>query len=151
MNCQHFLYRLRGANGALLYVGITTNVERRGHEHRAEKLWYSEVASVDEEAYPDRASAHAAEVVAIRTEAPKYNSAHAVKGASTQDPGRFAGWSREHVLAELTHAAEKIVQADRARDTLIREGAGLDIPKPQLAAAAKLSRRAVYDILEKQL
>ncbi len=57
---------------------------------------------------------------------------------------------RTEVLALLTETAQTRDRATEDRDTLIREGVALDIPKATLAAAAKLSRRAVYDIIERE-
>lgn len=51
---------------------------------------------------------------------------------------------------ELLDQLAKVVTALDTRDALICEGAALGIPKAQLAAAARLSRRGVYDILERQ-
>lgn len=57
---------------------------------------------------------------------------------------------RDAVLRRLAKTAETQARAVEQRDQLIRQGAALGIPKTTLADAAKLSRRAVYDILDKQ-
>lgn len=56
---------------------------------------------------------------------------------------------QEQLLDALAEAVGTQHRAGLDRDMLIRRGAELGIPKATLAAAAKLSRRAVYDILEK--
>lgn len=56
---------------------------------------------------------------------------------------------RGALLAQLTEAVDTQHRAGLDRDFLIRRGAALGIPKTTLAATAKLSRRSVYDILEK--
>lgn len=53
------------------------------------------------------------------------------------------------LLAALAAAAAAREQATDDRDALIRKGAALRIPKNQLAQAARLTRRAVYDVLSR--
>ena len=70
------LYRFYDAAGVLLYVGISSigPVRWLGHQFRD---WWTLVATVTTEHFPDRAPALAAEVLAIKTEEPKYNIVHA--------------------------------------------------------------------------
>lgn len=72
---DHALYRFFDATGQLLYVGLTSDPGRRMGQHRVEKPWWSEVANVTIQTYPDRESVAAAERAAIRTETPRYNVA----------------------------------------------------------------------------
>lgn len=67
------LYRLRDTASRLLYVGIAGNPGRRFEQHRKDKLWWGEVARIDLEHHPDRASAATAEMAAIKSEGPAYN------------------------------------------------------------------------------
>jgi hypothetical protein len=67
------LYRMYDAHGSLLYVGITQRRMQRFHEHSASQPWWSQVARIDVEHHPDRASVEAAERHAIQTEDPHYN------------------------------------------------------------------------------
>jgi predicted GIY-YIG superfamily endonuclease len=62
------LYRLRDASGALLYVGVTTDVNRRLAEHRMSKSWAEEIARVEVDDYPSRWRAALAERAAARGE-----------------------------------------------------------------------------------
>lgn len=71
-----YLYRFFDADGRLLYVGITYRMPDRMSSHRRTKPW-DEVKSITVERYPDRASAAAAEVKAIREEKPLWNVVHA--------------------------------------------------------------------------
>ncbi|MEV7492192.1 type II toxin-antitoxin system prevent-host-death family antitoxin [Streptomyces anulatus] len=73
------LYRLFGATGQLLYVGITTQPETRWTQHAADKPWWPLVRQRNVEWHPSRPVAERAELAAIRTEAPLYNSANARK------------------------------------------------------------------------
>ena len=69
------LYRLYDADGALLYIGFSTDPTRRWKEHRKEMLWWPEVARKDVEWLPvsDEPEVRHTEVSAIRTENPRYN------------------------------------------------------------------------------
>jgi len=75
----HEVYRLYGESGALLYVGVTRNRKQRMASHRRTKVWWSEVdeARTTWVAHATAADASAAELSAILTEAPRYNSAGA--------------------------------------------------------------------------
>lgn len=69
------LYRFFDADGALLYVGITADLEQRWTKHQSEKPWWPDVAEKTVAWHDDRPSALAAELEAIKTEAPRYNVA----------------------------------------------------------------------------
>jgi predicted GIY-YIG superfamily endonuclease len=71
MTCS--LYRHFDADGALLYVGITKNIETRTNQHKRSSAWFSEVASTTVEKLPSREHAEALERVAIRFENPIFN------------------------------------------------------------------------------
>jgi hypothetical protein len=60
------LYRLYDSAGALLYAGISTNVDRRLSEHRMSKRWYRSVARVETDEYQSRWRAALAELSAGR-------------------------------------------------------------------------------------
>lgn len=73
------LYRLYGATGSLLYVGISVNPEARLKAHRwgpDRQPWRLEIASQAVEWYDTRQQARAAEVAAIRAELPQHNRRH---------------------------------------------------------------------------
>lgn len=88
MTEQHTaLYRLLGANGRLLYVGISGNPDARWGTHSNNQPWWKEVADRKVEWHPSRETAAAAEVAAIKAERPLYNKQHSV--ISARDiPGR---------------------------------------------------------------
>lgn len=73
---DHALYRFYDANGALLYIGIALQPFARMGQHRREKSWWGEVATVTIEHHHSRADAVAAERDAIKAEKPKYNVVH---------------------------------------------------------------------------
>lgn len=78
-NSVQYLYRLYDRDGQLLYIGVTDNVLRRWKEHSKEKFWWDQVHTFTKEEYPDRSSVENAERLAIKTESPTYNIAHAVR------------------------------------------------------------------------
>lgn len=80
---HHALYRFWDAQGALLYVGITADLPTRIKSHRDGKPWWSLVAKMTIEPYPDRPSVLAAEVTAIQTEHPLHNRQHSARSART--------------------------------------------------------------------
>ena len=87
------LYRLWNADHALLYVGITDDLEARTEEHRADKPWWDEVDQVSTEELPSRRRALEAETRAIFWEQPRYN----VLGS----PRYSADWeARYHALED---------------------------------------------------
>jgi predicted GIY-YIG superfamily endonuclease len=69
-----YLYRFFDAVDRLLYVGITRDVGTRFAAHRRKAGWWSEVVRCEYLALPDRASAEAAEALAIVTERPLHNA-----------------------------------------------------------------------------
>lgn len=69
------LYRHFSADGRLLYVGISLNTVQRTAQHRNGAHWFRDIARIDIEWLPERASALASEAVAIATENPLWNLA----------------------------------------------------------------------------
>jgi predicted GIY-YIG superfamily endonuclease len=72
------LYRFYGADGELLYVGITNRLQKRWREHSRHyaATWWPKVRSNTVHWYPNRTEAGRAEREAIRTEKPLYNVMH---------------------------------------------------------------------------
>lgn len=68
------VYRLFNADGRLLYVGMCFNVASRMTTHKKRAAWWGEVAGEPQVTWmANRASADAAETIAINLEDPKYN------------------------------------------------------------------------------
>jgi len=72
------LYRFYDAHGQLLYVGISCDPDARWKAHRYEepKEWCPLVASRTLEWLDSREEALAAEVIAIKSEKPRFNGTH---------------------------------------------------------------------------
>ena len=67
------VYCLYGADGSLLYVGVTNQRAGRFRQHTEEKLWWTEVACAQFERYPTRSLAEKRERDLIVGEQPRYN------------------------------------------------------------------------------
>lgn len=70
------LYRHFDAAGQLLYVGISLSAVQRLAQHRQTAHWFDRIARIDIEWHDSREEALAAEVVAIKAEAPQCNVQH---------------------------------------------------------------------------
>ena len=81
------LYRLYDAADALLYVGITGNLEVRFATHASLKPWWPEVGRRTVELYATRTSAAEAELEAIGLERPLHNVQGQASGLFGIDPG----------------------------------------------------------------
>ena len=71
---SHQLYRHYDADGVLLYVGISVNACGRLAQHKSGARWFSKISLIRIEHFPTQASARAAEVEAIQSEKPLFNS-----------------------------------------------------------------------------
>ncbi|WP_371799109.1 GIY-YIG nuclease family protein [Streptomyces sp. NBC_01707] len=72
-DCRTALYRLYDEGGALLYVGITADVDQRMVAHRYDKPWWPDVTRTEVQWHDSRPVALAHELQAIRAESPKHN------------------------------------------------------------------------------
>lgn len=100
------LYRLWNASHALLYVGVTADVDRRMEQHAADKPWWGEVDQVTTELLPSMRRALEAEARAIFWEQPRHN----VLGS----PRYSADWEAKcHALedAEASRLARPYLEA----------------------------------------
>jgi len=73
------LYRLLASDGALLYVGITTNPIERWRAHARLKPWWRDVVAIYSMEVPTWLIAQRLELEAIKQDAPRYNIHAAVK------------------------------------------------------------------------
>ena len=77
VNTPEILYRLRGVNGELLYVGVTRDFPARLKQHQADKPWFYEVRATETVNIDGtRKQVEAIERAVIKTEAPIYNVVH---------------------------------------------------------------------------
>ncbi len=69
-----WVYRFFDRAGVLLYVGVTNQCAKRFDQHGRERLWWREVAVVEDH-FDTREEAEAHERELIRTSMPRYNAA----------------------------------------------------------------------------
>jgi hypothetical protein len=72
----HALYRFFGADGALLYIGITASLPNRLARHKEDKPWWCDVADIRVEHFQSRRAVLEAERAAIVAEKPLHNVRH---------------------------------------------------------------------------
>lgn len=138
------VYRCFGADGVLLYVGMTGNWKRRRAAHKRRAPFWSEVAYTVTVDHPSRRAAGLAEVEAIRNESPVHNKA---PGGGRVGP-RPIPPEQQHLVDNLVEATRRLAEIQRqvaeasaevdeaVLDTRATEGWGLD----RLAAAAGVSK-----------
>jgi len=71
---QQALYRFYDAGGDLLYIGITWNPYSRWRQHARNSPWFGSASRVTCAVYPNEWTALKEEVLAIRAEAPLFNT-----------------------------------------------------------------------------
>jgi hypothetical protein len=71
------LYRIFDSEGALLYVGATTNPGQRYSTHSKMQPWWDEATTITLQHLPSFDELAVAEVQAIKAEKPKYNVSNA--------------------------------------------------------------------------
>jgi len=85
-NDPTIVYRFYDADDALLYVGISVNAWQRVRDHRGSAPWWSQAVKCTFQRFPDRAAAEVAELLAIRTENPKFNAVESTTGKRVYRP-----------------------------------------------------------------
>jgi predicted GIY-YIG superfamily endonuclease len=94
------LYRIRGEEALLLYIGISDDFGRRWKEHAKQQPWWGEMRSLSVDCwYGTRSEAETAEELAIKAERPKYNKTH-VAPSSMGHCQAAADAALEQMLAE---------------------------------------------------
>lgn len=116
------LYRFYDGDGALLYVGITYDLDQRWASHRNSSPWWERAVSNSVEWYDNRRAALDAELEAIRTERPLHNLA-----GSPWAPGPRALQANEKTQGQLRanltehcqrtrYTGEAVVVVDRSKE-----------------------------------
>lgn len=91
------LYRFYDADDTLLYVGLSINPGKRFERHKADKEWWTEVARIDMEQFPDIDALRTGERTAIQSERPRHNirmaeTAPHVSNAKKRETLEAFGW-----------------------------------------------------------
>jgi predicted GIY-YIG superfamily endonuclease len=134
---MHPVYRMFGASGQLLYVGVTADLATRLGTH-AEKRWFPLVAEIRLEWFPDRAAAETAERRAIQREHPKLN----VMG----HPDRPRRGQRPHLRELLTEGPLTLREAVAAGLLSTLEAARKASRREQWPVVGKHGQAHLYDI-----
>jgi len=125
-NRRTALYRFYDADGCLLYVGITHDIEERWAQHAHYKTWWLDAVRHTVDWFGTRTPAHTAEVVAIRDEKPIYNG-----------PARGGGdWRKRTRPVRAADAAEIQEALRRVREDI---ATGVYQPGQNLPPVTKLS------------
>lgn len=143
------LYRLRAADGSLLYVGITSNPQKRFTQHSLEKPWWGDVAHTGVSwLMCTRQEALAVEAAAIRDERPLHNGKHNASFA----PFSPKVWPT--ISAAPRQKASALADLVRAEIASGRWQPGMRVPnREEMAAASGVGVGTVdraYDYLKKQ-
>jgi hypothetical protein len=133
------LYRYYDSDGNLLYLGISLNAAKRASEHRKDKHWWNEVATIKIEHLPtgDRALVLEIEADLIKAEKPKYNVVHNYGTAAGHRPIVARDWdfsglaldrtTRQAFLDLVRTLAECVFVHDKAQTEDERLFAGLPL------------------------
>lgn len=115
------LYRFFDEGGALLYVGITADVEVRWLNHERYKPWWPQVAEKRVEWFDNRPDALAAELEAIRSERPVHNvigtpEAHKRRDLAAEEVGSGALRAQfAEYIGRAQYSGEAVVIVDGTR------------------------------------
>lgn len=116
------LYRLFDAEGALLYVGITSSDAARLGQHALDKRWWCSVATAKFEHCATREEARVREAGAIKGESPLFNI-RGVPRAPAPEPAPIARpLSPDGEWASVREAASYIGRSRRAVNKYIQQG-----------------------------
>lgn len=123
------LYRFYDADGALLYVGISADPEKRIGQHRCTAPWAGEIVQNAVAWFDDREAAEKAERTAIKREEPRHNVHH---GNGRRTPtGAFrnavvaAMGEHDTTITALSQGAE--VSRDVINKLIAREGSSTNV------------------------
>lgn len=110
------LYRHFSQDGELLYIGISLSAVQRLKQHKADKGWAGEIASVHIDYFPTRAAALEAERNAITREKPLFNKAF--------NQGRSTLVYESKLKSDGGWAVVRVLGAENAVGTIIEWEAG---------------------------
>lgn len=111
------LYRHFDADGILLYVGISATPAYRLSQH-IDREWFNDIRRVEIEMFPSREEAIAAEITAIKTEAPRFNS-------------RYVPQYQKHLIRLYTGDYKRLGKFYRKPGRIVRELVRLHIKRSE--------------------
>lgn len=116
------VYRIKDAEGVVIYIGWSHDPAARVEAHRREQPWKKEIAEWSTTWYPDRAAARNGERSAIYRAEPRYNIAGVEPYRRSAVDAVLAAWAAtqdEHVRAQQIRGAmpELAIALDRLART----------------------------------
>ena len=128
------VYRLYDRHGFLLYVGCTTDLERRLAAHKRIQAWWSDVAHVTALPFDDVEAAYRAEAHAIYTEHPQHNVAGNTGGPQDRLDGLLTYFEAAKALSVSESVVQRLTKAGDLR--YVEVGPNLDRPKRRIRESA---------------
>lgn len=101
------LYRLRDVDGALLYVGISQNLDIRWTNHAYTQPWWHMVHAKEITWFETRAEAAEAERQAVRSENPRFDATHRCGRWRTTQPVYTEDPLQSRAASEFRAAIER--------------------------------------------
>ncbi len=150
------LYRHYDEEGRLLYVGVSLAPISRLREHRYQSRWFYRISVVKIEHFATRAEAVSAEVTAIETEEPMFNTVHVPRAILSDNAPQLSN------VIDMTDGIPRTFQAweDRMRKrprpthpgAILREDVlpALGITQIELADRLGVSRLSVSELLHEK-
>lgn len=126
------VYRLRDAEGTLLYIGVSNTAMQRLSQHASSKGWWTQVARVDVEHFGSKLEAELAEAVAISNEKPLHN----VRGATVTEAMVLE-------RAEGRAERERLWEAGRAAREAAKQAKHYWFPAPGTVGCTNCDRQPV--------
>lgn len=124
------LYRHYGADGELLYVGISLSAINRLIQHSDGAAWFPRITKVEVEKFEDREAAIEAEIRVIKEERPLFNRHHTLKATrkiAVMSPNQY----REAIAAlDLSQVAAGNLLTDNPRTSRRWASGESPVPKP---------------------
>ena len=141
------LYRHFDSGGALLYVGVSLSAVGRLASHQRQSGWAPDIARVEIETLPDRASALRAEKEAIANESPQFNIMHQAKRPLVANDTSGGKTLVEKIQLSRLPLKDLAKLAEVDYQTMRRWGLGQDPRANQLPALARALDLTTSDLL----
>ncbi|MFJ9810702.1 GntR family transcriptional regulator [Streptomyces sp. NPDC101158] len=145
------LYRLFTSDGALLYVGITCNLDQRLAKHTLEKLWWHQVARMTVEWRATRAEALQAEEIAEREEHPRFCDTRRLGGGWTRHARRSDPALQQQILDTADELRKAVLEGrfqagELLRERRVAEAYGISIAMTRSALGVLTQERLVGSV-----
>lgn len=154
------LYRFFGADGQLLYVGITGKPGKRWETHMRSQPWWPDVTKQTVNWHPTREAALTAERLAIRDQRPLHNARHSVGFSTlalkTAWTCPACTWETTDPVDQVEHMEQEVAKLgagaasrediERLTRTIERTSNALDRAEASLARANTLFAQTTHGV-----